>query len=228
MNYSKYNTAILLFARSAEYETTQKNFQSGLSRKCNIEISRKLCKAAHFKCVSVGIPVYHIDETRQKGSNFSERLKDSLSQVFNEGFENVIAVGNDCPTLSAQDMINAQRALENGQSAIGKTQKGGVYLLGLTKNQYTDVNFSAIEWGTKNVYNQLKKFLTRSKTPIILKTKREINRISDIVMGHFNELNELVKCLISLALNRIYLHKDGPRLYFISINSNISFRGPPH
>ena len=228
MNYSKHNTAILLFARSAEYETTQKNFQPGLSRKCNIEISRKLFNAAHFKCVSVGIPVYHIDETRQKGSNFFFLLKDSLSQVFKEGFDNVIAVGNDCPTLSAQDMINAQRALENGQSAIGKTQKGGIYLLGITKNQYTDVNFSAIEWGTKNVYNQLKKILTRSRTPIILKTKREVNRISDIVMSHFNELNELVKCLISLVLNSDYNFKDRPRLYFTSIYSNISFRGPPH
>ena len=227
MNHPNQDTAILLFARSANYESTQKNFQDGLSLRKNAEVSARLLENAFQKCESSGLPVYHIDESRQIGSDFASRLKNSFQLIFSLGFKNVIAVGNDCPGLKVRDISKAQLNLSLEYPVLGATQKGAVYIMGICRSTFENFDFDIISWGTKKVFKQIHAQLSRSSKVKILKTRIEINQLTDILISHFGEVSLLLKSLISIGSKSIRPVEKNVLPSYITLSSQNRFRGPP-
>lgn len=227
LKYSEKNTAILLFARSANEEARQKNFALNAPLKRNAAIGERLFQEAQKKCVQSKLPVFHLDEKAQKGCNFAERLKHSFQHVFDQGFKNVIAIGSDCPKLSVRDIHTAANKLASGSAVLGETQKGGIYLMALPKDVFNTIDFSQVHWNSEQVFSQLESTLLKKEDTFILDKKWECNSSEDCISHSMYLNNELSNWLLS-QMNK-------PQANFNEFLSTVLFefsespesRGPP-
>ena len=112
----------------------------------------------------------------QEGKSFGERLCHSIQQVFALGYERVLVLGNDCPQLDVQLLSRARERFKNATIILGPDQKGGVYLLGVTRESFQVL--SDIEWNANTDFAQLVKVYgyeqpgeSRYSPPAIIGTK---------------------------------------------------------
>lgn len=69
---------------------------------------------------------------RQKGPSLGARMEQAFQETLEEGFEDVLLMGTDHPTLPISFLRQGARALQQERSvAIGPTEDGGFYLLGM-------------------------------------------------------------------------------------------------
>ena len=72
--------------------------------------------------------------------------------------------------------------LQNSQSVLGPAVDGGVYLIGLTRENFAELDFSAISWQTEDVFEELKLQLGKVQ---VLSPKNDID--------HSRDLDQLLK-----------------------------------
>jgi hypothetical protein len=71
------------------------------------------------------------------------------------GYERLLVLGNDCPQLDVQLLSQARERFKNATIILGPDQKGGVYLLGVTRENFQVL--SDIEWNANTDFAQLVK-----------------------------------------------------------------------
>ena len=132
------HTAILYFARTPGNDLKSGQFENGrFHTRLISRLSRKTKQAIRAS----GIPAVMIDERLQKGDSFAERLTHAIQTVFEKGFEHVIAVGNDCPDLNSDHLLQAKYLLESGVNVLGPAVDGGDYLIGIRKSTFRPATF---------------------------------------------------------------------------------------
>lgn len=94
----------------------------------------------------------------QRAAGLGEALGFAFEHHFEEGFDRVVLIGSDNPTLPAEPIEQACAALETHDVSIGPTSDGGYYLIGLRRPCLE--LFEAIDWSTSRVYAQT---LTRAR-----------------------------------------------------------------
>jgi len=119
----KNKTAILIFARSIKEELKHKPFLAQNS------LISELHNTTINTAKQTGLPVLICNETSQTGRNFGERYTNAIEHIFNIGYSNVITIGNDCPELKLEHIINTKKALHHQKIGIGGTYDGGFYLI---------------------------------------------------------------------------------------------------
>ena len=83
----------------------------------------------------------------QAGADLGERMAAVFSARFGEGYETVVIIGSDSPTLPVNYL---EQALETRRDLVlGPSTDGGYYLIGM-KDRVADV-FQGIPWGTEKV-----------------------------------------------------------------------------
>jgi rSAM/selenodomain-associated transferase 2/rSAM/selenodomain-associated transferase 1 len=102
------------------------------------------------------LPISILDESQrimpQQGDGLGERLVHAFHAAFAEGARRVMAIGTDCPELSAGRLAEAGAALERADVIIGPALDGGYYLVGMKQHQ--PELFQEIAWGTERVLRQ--------------------------------------------------------------------------
>jgi rSAM/selenodomain-associated transferase 1 len=88
----------------------------------------------------------------QLGEGLSEALSGAFSSRVRAGFECVVLIGSDTPTLPAELIEGAARALCTHDLVIGPSLDGGYYLLGMTSVH--PALFDGIAWSTELVFGQ--------------------------------------------------------------------------
>lgn len=88
----------------------------------------------------------------QRGEDLGERLEAVAAQAFATGFGPLVFIGADSPTLPSQFIATAIDSLAAAESdiALGPTEDGGFYLVGLRQN--THGLFRNIAWSTSQAY----------------------------------------------------------------------------
>lgn len=116
----------------------------------------------------------------QKGSNFDERIRSTVSSVFNLGYDEVIIVGNDCPNLSPELFEHSFNSLSSNDVVVGPSSDGGFYLLALKKN---DENiYNDIRWYSSKVLPQLlDNIITLNFTFVLLPELNDIDDYADLI-----------------------------------------------
>lgn len=150
MNALTSHTALLFFSRTASVEALHKQL---LPKKRNLKITQELINSALHKAKNTGLPYFFIDETIQIGHSFGEKLSHGFETIFEKGFTNVIAIGNDCLQLDASLIKEADFLLQQHSTVIGPAKNGGIYLMGLNKNSFSKELFLNIRWQTPHVCN---------------------------------------------------------------------------
>ena len=175
----KQRTAILLFSRSAKEEIVHKQFSSTSLRQ-NKNIAAKLIQQTSRIAQSSGLPVLHADQ--QKGANFAERLSYSIQKAFQNGYEQVIAIGNDTPALNVAHLRQAEQALSQKNVVLGPSKDGGIYLLGLKKEAFNQLSFEQLSWQTAHLFTELIHFVSQQEWSFhTLETLADIDNAKDFL-----------------------------------------------
>jgi uncharacterized protein len=84
----------------------------------------------------------------QRGSTLGERMREGARDLLTSGFDAVVLIGSDLPTLPAAHVSTALGLVTRaGETVVlGPTEDGGYYLIGLTQSR--PEFFEHIPWGT--------------------------------------------------------------------------------
>jgi uncharacterized protein len=218
------NTAIIFFSTSKKTEASRKKLT--VSKQSTETIATFFIQKNLKILRGIDIPFFWISENLQRGNYFGERLENAFSDVYEQGFENVIAIGNDCLELNENHILKAIDSLKMAPSVFGATTDGGVYLLGFQKAFFKEINLKNITWQTKKVFTQLTQ--TVDNQCIILDTLSDIDTVNDFIAFIKNTTEKFRNALLEL----IDKHNPKPcistkncvRQYLLSIKS---LRAPP-
>ena len=131
-------------------------------------------------------PSLHINTFLQEGKDLGDRMKNTFSARFAEGYEEVVIIGSDSPSLP---LAYIEQAFASKKDVVlGPSVDGGYYLIGMREN-LTNL-FDGIAWGgnrvLKDTYCKLKSIgvslellpvwydVDRSDDLIFLKTHLEL------------------------------------------------------
>lgn len=180
-NATSSKTALLIFARSAQAESAQKVLSPCQKQKDAALFFDKLNQRTLSLAKKTGLPVVLIDEHEQVGNTFGHRFAHAVQKVFNLGYNNVITLGNDSPTLTSSTILKAAKALQKGQMPIGPSCDGGFYLLGLSQDNFDFNRFVQFSWQTPKLYHEWLCFASEQKLLAVpLRPLHDIDRLADI------------------------------------------------
>lgn len=169
LSRKSHGTALLYFARSAGAESHAKVF-THRNREANSGIAARLLRRGKALMESTGLPVFHFSELEQRGADFGEKFSNAFADVYALGYERIIAIGSDCPGLRPADLTTAIHRLESGETVLGPTLNGGVYLLGLHRCDFECGKFAGLEWQQRGLFQDLLNYF--SERPIRFLARR--------------------------------------------------------
>ena len=88
----------------------------------------------------------------QVGANLGERLANALDQHFELGYQRVVIMNSDGPTLPLAQLEEAFSELDRADVTLGPGHDGGYYLIGM-KRLHREL-FKGIDWSTERVVAQ--------------------------------------------------------------------------
>jgi glycosyltransferase A (GT-A) superfamily protein (DUF2064 family) len=104
---------------------------------------------------TIGADVIWFDENKQQGHDFSSRITQAFSDLFAQGYEKVISIGNDSPDLTIAHIETALQQLEENELVLGPSADGGVYLIGIHKSHFNATVFETFPWQQENLFAEL-------------------------------------------------------------------------
>lgn len=173
------HTAIFIFTRSEQVEAKKKI----LTRRCaqtNQSIIRHLNQKTEEIAFSTGLPVLMMNGNTNQRESFGDKLENAFNLVFAAGYQNVIAIGNDCPNLTKETLLFAADQLKKNEYVLGPAQDGGVYLLGIRNDAVAHFSFQQLPWSTGHLYNAILDHIPDT-THHILAVERDIDHAKDLV-----------------------------------------------
>lgn len=222
-----HDTAVLLFSRTSAAEARVKSFLPAKARKQNKKIASALINRSTQLLKRCSLPCFVSDETIQLGNTFGEKLSSAIEQVFQSGYSKIIVLGNDCPQLTIDLVTEAAIALRSHQQVLIPTSKGGVALIGLTKECFNQEVFASIPWQTNQVAGCL---MSAKEATLILPVLDDINEYADLLkQSHLLKKVDALYCyfisIIASVLHLIKKHKDTFSLQVCQ--HQLVLRGPP-
>jgi len=177
---NKSNIALIYFSRREVSESQHKSwFKKG--HNLNRLIASALIHSSYQAIKKSGFPVFHYHEGNQTGSTFGERFANAYEEVFQLGYDAVIAVGNDSPELSSTNWQEVNSQLLKGKCVIGPSIRGGAYLIGITRAAFHKVEFEKLPWQTNRLFQSLVHFCyKKNNDPHFIQILRDINSFLDI------------------------------------------------
>lgn len=190
-------TAILLFAQTASEDCKKKYFLNGR------ELFSALNIQAHNLVKSSQLPFFIFTEKNQTGKTFGERFTNAIEQVFLKGFDNVITIGNDCPQLKSQQLIEAANNFLKEKTTLGPTLDGGFYLLAIQKKHFDKKAFLNLPWQKQSLRKELIKFLLTKNADIIhFCFYNDLDNVNDVnyYLSHKNSIPEEIYRLFQVNI----------------------------
>lgn len=221
--------AVLLFTRSAGEEAVHKRFLSHGTRAGNAAVAAQLIDHATTTATQAGVDFVCIDSARQTGSTFGERLAGALQQTFGQGYEQVLAIGNDCPQLDETLLRRAVAAVRENGAVLGPATDGGVYLLGVSRALFEREAWVALPWQTAHLGEELLNLLhEQDANVIVLPALTDVDNEQDLARALRQPLKQRLQC--RLRRLRAAVWAVGP-VYLLAIQqvgaAAQPHRGPP-
>ncbi|EAR02755.1 DUF2064 domain-containing protein [Maribacter sp. HTCC2170] len=170
-----HKTAILVFALSPHEEMRRKKINgAGL-------LFSTLSAHTLNTVKKTALPYFYLTEKEQNGISFGERFTNAFQFVYDKGFDQVIAIGNDTPHLNASQIIRTADILSEEKVVLGPSTDGGFYLLGMHKVNFNQKSFKSLPWKTMGLNGQfINEFITVGVELIQLKRLKDIDDSNDI------------------------------------------------
>ncbi|MCJ8283759.1 MAG: TIGR04282 family arsenosugar biosynthesis glycosyltransferase [Rivularia sp. ALOHA_DT_140] len=115
----------------------------------------------------------------QGEGDLGQRMNNSFLSAFNQGAQEVVIIGIDCPGIDAQVLARAFEKIQNSDLLLGPAVDGGYYLIGLKRA--IGKLFINIDWGTAKVLQQTVDIAQKLNLSIdYLKTLADVDRPEDL------------------------------------------------
>ncbi len=213
----KQQTAILFFSRTAAEEANVKSFTSNKYREKNVVIADHLIQHSLDVAKNSGLPVFSFYSSKQKGDNFGERLANAIEEVYKKGFQKVIAIGNDCPSITSQLLSNVGKQLKEDKLILGPSLDGGVYLIGIDKSVYDRKSFLNLEWLKSSLKDTWEEYASEFFISLSwLRQETDIDSELDL-FTYLQSSKSVLTCLLKRLFNKTSLINFSK--YFFTTNS---------
>lgn len=126
----------------------------------------------------------------QEGESLGDRMRNAFEWGFGQGFQRVVLIGCDAPTLPADLIRQAFDRLDRSPVVIGPSLDGGYYLIG-ARPPVPDL-FSGVRWGSDQVLiSTLQKINAEKQDCALLPFWYDIDRPADLIfLKEMLELDE--------------------------------------
>jgi glycosyltransferase A (GT-A) superfamily protein (DUF2064 family) len=213
MQQNHSNTAVLIFVRTELEEVRSKKGYSGAGFQNDLELTRFLNRQVIAVAKASRLPTFIISGKDQIGENFGERFSNALQSVFKAGYQHVIALGNDCLTLTTEHLRQAYQKLQSCPLVIGPASDGGAYLIGLNKEIFHSNLFQDLPWQNDTLLSGLKNMALQLNA-----SYEELSEEKDL--DSVNNLREIIResgfRLFPLSLLSIIGYSIGQNIDFFS------------
>ncbi|WP_337867014.1 DUF2064 domain-containing protein [Ignavibacterium sp.] len=222
-------TALLIFTRSLSEEVKFKKFTPFDSRKLNKKVVGLLISHTIQTAQKTNYPVFVISSDQQIGNTFGERYANAFENIFKMGYERVISLGNDSPTLTKKDVISAADEIQKSDVVIGPAKDGGAYLIALTSVSYKRDEFINLRWNSEFVLYDLKKY-SKNFSYTLIETREDIDDSSDLLKicskyFSYNDLCTKIFNIVKSFSNYSKVQNSNLILQFLGFSSHL--RAPP-
>jgi len=226
-------TAILFFAKNPLADDKMLRFPRYLA-----PAFRRAFGILHERTATLlrqtGLPVFHSNEANQSGTDFGKRITCALAEVFEQGYESVLVVGNDSPDLSRTDLEEAIARVEAGHTVLGPSTDGGAYLIGIQHKVFFADVWEKLPWCTPQLFQSLQNTLFEAGIlqPHLLRRLTDLDHAESIrrwlkqpARKIFKPLLSFLRALISFAPIAFFV----PESPFIarSVRFSKGLRAPP-
>ncbi|MDX1364522.1 TIGR04282 family arsenosugar biosynthesis glycosyltransferase [Arenibacter latericius] len=171
-------TAILVFANSAREEIKHKSIPNGYA------LFNGLTAHTLKTVKKTNLPFFHCTEQEQWGNSFGERFLNAIKWVFNQGYQNIITIGNDTPQLTASLIINTHLQLTHNRTVLGPSSDGGFYLMGFHKSLIKSIGekqFKNLPWKKASLNKTLNNLLKlKTRETVSLPNLHDLDTLADI------------------------------------------------
>jgi rSAM/selenodomain-associated transferase 1 len=117
----------------------------------------------------------------QQGTDLGERMKNSFSSAFTQGYRRVLLMGSDSPDLPESFLHNAFSELQTHEVVLGPSVDGGYYLIGFRDTTFTPRIFEGIPWSTPTVFQEtMKKIKEAHKSVSTLPVWSDVDTLTDL------------------------------------------------
>jgi hypothetical protein len=148
----------------------------------------------------------------QEGNDLGERMKNSFSHAFVEGFRRVILIGSDSPDLPGDFLRNAIVELQTHDIVLGPSSDGGYYLIGFRDHTFLPSVFDGISWSSSTVFQETKeKIKNAGRSLSLLPAWSDVDTISDLknlVRRNHNTAFKSAHTISYLRRNKIMAEED--------------------
>lgn len=221
-------TAILLFSRDPSEDAEIKS-SGNFRQRSNYCFEKSL--SSIFDVISNSRLVFFVSTTKERGEeyfskfncpliiqsqkSFGKKFYESIKYVFDKGFDNVIVLGNDTPSLKLRDIKYAAEHTSKNNSVIGPSKDGGFYLLSLNKNDFSKIDpirFKSINYQQSKAAFELISLLNDfSIFQYLLKKKPDFDELSSLQIYYLfrvqieNSLTGMQNILFNYLIIEYYL-----------------------
>lgn len=223
------NSALMIFSLSAAVEGREKHYFGRHQRSANRRLQSYLCRKTTTLVRNIEVDVVWIDEQEQRGNTFGERFTNAFADLFAQGYERVLAIGNDCPELSAAVIQRALQALRNQVLVLGPALDGGDYLIGLAKADFDANALAALPWTTPQLHHALLNWAeAHQKTITCLEVLSDIDDLSSLREYASGNPNSSLAKLVDYYLGQQVHWKDFSYAVLQEcLRTSQAQRGPP-
>lgn len=127
----------------------------------------------------------------QQGQDLGERMRNAMGLLLKDGFDRVVIIGSDSPTLPVEYIMKGFKGLMSHSAVIGPSIDGGYYLVG-GRNQVPLI-FEGISWGTDRVFREtLERGMLLGLDLCLLPFWYDVDTIEDLFLlyNHIRYLNK--------------------------------------
>lgn len=129
--------AVLIFAEEANVELARRAFPNAARPLLDLpafgsELSRGM--DVHLFTSARGSIRFGARIHRQTGRDFAARLENAIERITELGYDEIVVVGRDCPSLRPSDVEDAFEKLGSRKLVLGPDHRGGCYLIAFRLN----------------------------------------------------------------------------------------------
>lgn len=229
---SRSKIALLYFGRSAEADVAHKSILPNTSYKKRKSLATWMDAEAKKVMNTVDLTTFYYSESNQKGKTFAERLTHAHEEIFQQGYEAIITVGNDCVELYTVDWENVISRLSNGECVLGPDMRNGAYLIGLTKDHFVAREFESLPWQTEYLFDELFQYCSRDKGDLhVLPELSDLNTYEDLMslLANDNLIQRISRILEDFILKETSIpHPVFYQLFTQFVSRTFLLRAPPY
>lgn len=151
----------------------------------------------------------HFQYSISSNNSFQEQLFEAYTELFNQGYQKVIGIANDCPALAADDIRLAADKLQDHNFVFGPAKDGGLYLLAVSKDALLKESFLKLSWRTGKLYQEFVELAQKLSYPSFsLEAKADMDTAEEFKQAfrsHHLFLSHLKKLTASFQQHRFAL-----------------------